>query len=341
MHHHYRNFSAHDFLTDVRFRKWVLSSDKSSDEFWQTFCTLYPSREKELAKARQILLQLHEARSLVSPKIIDEDWEKLRASITAAPVVGRPPHPRKQQAWLIAASVSLLLALGYFLWIGLPLTSRNTHTTAYGETRRLMLPDSSVVILNANSSLEYVKNWNHSETREVWLKGEAYFEVEEKEVLTNEGERKMKFVVHTPELHVQVVGTAFSVNSRQDKTQVTLNSGKVIIRDKQDGALEMEPGEQVELYHQDQKLVKKKVIPENYNSWKDNKLEFVNMPMPEILEMLQDRYGWRFEVQAAGFLNNRYKGSAPAAQPEVLLQKWELLYGLEIVRQDKNITIKE
>lgn len=340
MHHHYQNFSAHDFLTDARFRAWVLSPDTDSDKFWQTYRTLYPKQERELDKARQILLQLHEERKVAPQRIVDEDWEKLNGRLFEET---ESPKSRQVQwrPWLVAASVSLLFALGYLLWAGLPFSSNHVYTTAYGETQRLVLPDSSIVILNANSTLEYADDWDKTAAREVWLNGEAYFEVEEKETITESGTNLVKFLVHTPELQVQVVGTAFSVNTRQERTQVTLNHGKVIVRDKQDETIAMEPGEQVELSHQQQKLVKKTVIPENYNSWKDNKLEFVNMPVAEIIQMLEERYGWQFEIEAPGFLENRYKGSAPAEEPEVLLEKWRLVYGLEIDKNKETIIISK
>ena len=327
-------------MTDTRFRKWVLYPDAESDKFWQTLRALYPQQESELDKARQILLQLHHERQKASQQIIDEDWERLRSSISYE-TESQKSRQIYWRPWLVAASISLLFALGYLLWFGLPLTSTQVYTTAYGETQRLILPDSSVVILNANSTLEYADNWDMTAAREVWLKGEAYFEVEEKETITEDGTSLLKFLVNTPELQVQVVGTAFSVNTRQERTQVTLNSGKVIVRDKQDETVAMEPGEQVELRHREQKLVKKTVIPENYNSWKDNKLEFVNMPVAEIIQMLEERYGWQFEIEAPDFLENRYKGSAPAEQPDVLLEKWRLVYGLKIDKNEETIIIRK
>lgn len=340
MYHHYKDFRAQDFLTDARFRKWVLSPDDTTDAFWNTFRTLYPQREKELDRARQILQQLHKERRLAPREFIDQDWDKLSKAIAQA---AAPPQGRRRylQPRLVAASISLLLVFALWAWLGMPFNARNTFSTAYGETRRLVLPDSSVVVINANSSLSYEEDWEKDETREVWLQGEAYFEVEEKARLSDTGEPLVKFIVHTPELQVEVVGTAFSVNTRSDKTQVTLNSGKVIVKDKEDAPVTMEPGEQVELDHRERKLVKKKVIPENYNSWKDNKLEFTNMPVSEIIQMLAERYGWQFRVEAGEFLDNRYKGSAPAEKPEVLLRKWEMVYGLKIRKEDNKIIISK
>lgn len=94
--------------------------------------------------------------------------------------------------------------------------------TAYGKTERITLPDQSVVLLNANSVLSYNDKWTDNKTREVWLAGEAYFEVKKSDARGN-----AKFVVHTDQLSVEVLGTEFNVNNRRGKTQVVLNAGKV------------------------------------------------------------------------------------------------------------------
>ena len=73
----------------------------------------------------------------------------------------------------IAASLTGLLLIAsvfYYLLLGAGMT---IHTTGYGETATLLLPDSSVVTLNANSSLEYDSKWFGGDHREVWLRGEA------------------------------------------------------------------------------------------------------------------------------------------------------------------------
>src|SRR5690606_15777064 len=93
-------------------------------------------------------------------------------------------------------------------------------TTGYGETRKINLPDGSLVVLNANSELKYESNWQQAPMREVWLQGEAFFEV----VKTTE---EKQFIVHTGSLDVEVLGTQFNVHNRHQKVQVVLSSGKV------------------------------------------------------------------------------------------------------------------
>jgi DNA-directed RNA polymerase specialized sigma24 family protein len=40
-----------------------------------------------------------------------------------------------------------------------------------GETKRILLPDASVVVLNGNSELTITKNWLPGSVRPVWLGG--------------------------------------------------------------------------------------------------------------------------------------------------------------------------
>ena len=119
----------------------------------------------------------------------------------------------------------------------------NLHTTADGERRRIVLPDGSQAFLNKNSRLAYSGNWKNKETRKVRLEGEAYFKVEEQTYQGN----KIKFVVSTRSLDVEVTGTAFDVKAGNQKTRVYLNSGKVQLRiPGKSGSIAMNPGDLVE-----------------------------------------------------------------------------------------------
>ncbi len=122
--------------------------------------------------------------------------------------------------WVAAASVAVILG-AYLLsdfWL-------YTHyETGYGEIRMVRLPDSSRVILNANSILTIPRFGFGSGTREVLLKGEAEFAVKH----TTD---HRKFVVRTPDkLEVRVLGTEFIVYSRDRGLKVVLSQGSVQLR---------------------------------------------------------------------------------------------------------------
>ena len=90
-------------------------------------------------------------------------------------------------------------------------------TTKPGESLSLLLPDNSKAILNSGSSISYKKGYNASH-RILYLKGEAYFEVQN---LT------LPFIVKTKHGEITVLGTAFNVRSRNDGFEVGVNSGQV------------------------------------------------------------------------------------------------------------------
>ncbi|MCB6973600.1 MULTISPECIES: FecR family protein [Butyricimonas] len=97
----------------------------------------------------------------------------------------------------------------------------NKLTVPYGCEFNVMLSDGSRVWLNAGSSLRYPEVFS-GKTREVFLEGEGYFEVERDE--------QIPFIVQTKEMNVQVLGTSFNIRAYEDDQNVitTLVTGKVI-----------------------------------------------------------------------------------------------------------------
>ena len=95
------------------------------------------------------------------------------------------------------------------------------YKTGYGQVKILLLPDSSKLVLNANSAVKIPQQWKEQGDRQVWLDGEGYFEVAKK-ITTHQ-----KFIVHTSQVDVEVLGTKFNVNTRRRQSLVALEEGKV------------------------------------------------------------------------------------------------------------------
>jgi len=155
---------------------------------------------------------------------------------------------------------------------GHPLTM---HTTHHGEKQKIILPDGSRVFLNSNSTLAYNHDWKDSEKRKVRLSGEAFFQVREK---AHKG-RKVKFVVMTKNIEVEVVGTEFDVNTRNEQTQVFLNSGRVNLKipEKQQ-TVPMHPGEIMEYDPATGRLINRKSGQSSLISW----LQSFGSPLQEM-----------------------------------------------------------
>lgn len=98
----------------------------------------------------------------------------------------------------------------------------NEIKAPYGAKSMITLPDSTVVWLNAGSKLRYATNFSNS-NREVYLEGEAYFDVIKSE--------KNIFVVNTGDIRVNVYGTQFNVKAYPDENEIitTLVTGSISI----------------------------------------------------------------------------------------------------------------
>ncbi len=160
-----------------------------------------------------------------------------------------------------------------------------------GGEYTLVLADGSRIKLNADSRLRYPVTFS-TDTREVELQGEAFFEV-------RKSDRK-PFLVHTNGMAIQVYGTAFNVSSYNNDniTQTTLVSGSVGIQltsDQSASEIKLKPGEQANFNKLTHKIEKHEVDIELYTAWVDGIFMFENEPIENILKKLSRWYD--FEVR--------------------------------------------
>lgn len=146
------------------------------------------------------------------------------------------------------------------------------------------LEDGSVVHLNAASELEIPANFGIN-SREVWLKGEAYFDVTH--------DKNRVFTVHTEKANISVLGTSFDIRAyEEEETVATLVEGSVEISSGK-AKNQLKPGEQARLTNQGKILVEQvNVYP--FIAWKTGRLVFENQPLEKIMKELQRWYD--FEI---------------------------------------------
>lgn len=243
--------------------------------------------------------------------------------------IGRKSHPPvyKLYAWQIAASFLFALAC-FSLWFLLPRSLNEVVVrTSFGEIRHVVLPDSSLVVLNANSILKYKTSWNSREVRKVHLQGEGFFKVVHKA-------NHQKFEVHTSTcVRIDVLGTEFNVNDRRQRTQVTLQSGKIAVdlkKNKTPGSnpdMTMKPGEYI-LVDGSHRITRKSVNAETYTSWKSNRFVFNETPLREILYALEDQYGTTVIVKDSAMLHETFTATYPSDNKEILLKALTKSFGI-------------
>jgi ferric-dicitrate binding protein FerR (iron transport regulator) len=253
---------------------------------------------------------------------------KIHSAIEAESSTDAKVIPLYRRWYSLAAAVSAILLVAAW-WFLLQPSQSEFYQTAYGETQTIALNDGSLITLNANSTLKVAAN---HDIREVWLQGEAFFEIEE--VFADDGEQEeyelVKFIVHTRELDVVVVGTSFNVQNWDDKTQVVLNSGKVWLEAETE-KLVMEPGEVAELTSEGQVIKTSVANPDAYSAWKENKLVCRNTTLAEIAEVIYHRFGYSAEFAEDSIKSLSITGTLPLHQLSLLT---------ETLQESLNITIQ-
>ncbi|SHG01749.1 FecR family protein [Pedobacter caeni] len=267
---------------------------------------------------------------------IDAAWEKLE------PMLGEDqPATIKLKPWFnrkLAAAAILILATTIGLWFMTQQNGELQYVTKYGETARIVLPDSSVVFLNGNSKLSYQKNWSGKGDREVKVDGEAYFSV--KHTHSNQ-----KFFVRMADsLSVEVLGTEFNISKRNNETRVVLNSGKIDfhmdrMKDEKSGVIQMKPGDLVEYQSKAQAYTKRKVDPAVYSSWKSSRLVFEKTTLKEVLKTLKDTYGLHIEVQDPSLLNKSVSGSAPTKNIDILIKGLSEIFNINFIKKGDTLIV--
>ncbi|TDS16602.1 FecR family protein [Maribacter caenipelagi] len=154
------------------------------------------------------------ASQLESPEFdMDKAWESIDQTKTVKETKVFILSPFKR--FLRVAAVVALLIAGSFFYLS---TLNESFSTEYAENKFITLPDTSEVILNAESELAFSKNkWDTN--RNVDLKGEAYFRVA----------KGKKFTVETAQGLVTVLGTQFNIESRENFFEVTCFEGLVSV----------------------------------------------------------------------------------------------------------------
>jgi ferric-dicitrate binding protein FerR (iron transport regulator) len=200
------------------------------------------------------------------------------------------PAPAIWFTYRIAASILLLCcsaALVYFLQKPTA-PVRETYTTlntSNGEIRKLTLPDSSVIWLNAQSSIRVPSNFDKA-IRQVYLdEGEAFFEVKH--------DTRKPFRVITAPLQVQVLGTSFNINAYRSlpHVKVTVVTGKVGVSKGTKLLSFLTPGQELSYLTDKGTFEQKKVDASQSQSWKDGDTYLNRVKFDELSLVFKNLYG--------------------------------------------------
>jgi len=318
---------------DSYFQDWVKNPNSESNSFWRTWMAMNPQKVAEVEEARHILQHLVIPEHNLTADEVSDLWSRIRREGEAADTVVITER-RKMPWWGLVAAAVVIMGIAFYNMMAS--TNRVTYETAYGQTRNIVLPDQSVVTLNANSRLSFMDNWDNAPVREVHISGEGYFDVTHQE-------NNQPFLVKTEDgVAVEVLGTTFNVYHRTHETKVLLNTGKISLSLPTVDASEkiiMKPGELVEF--RSNQVLRKNVDPKMYVAWTEHKLILDHTSLREMVKMLGENYGLNVQVVPASLLDQTVSGSMPAAEENELVDQIAKAFRLKATREGDRITMHE
>lgn len=165
----------------------------------------------------------------------------------------------------------------------------NTITTPKGGKFNVILPDGSLVMLNAASSLTYPVYFQKNQ-RSVSFNGEAYFEIAK---AYGKDHQRIPFFVRSKDQVVEVLGTHFNINSydNEDYVKTTLLEGsvKIIKSGSTTASKYLIPGQQaLTKMGSETKIIK--ADAQQTIAWKEGYFMFKNSNIKEIVNELERWY---------------------------------------------------
>ena len=296
-------------LADEKFQDDILKLDNPSEDKQKSISTKYSITAKEFAYARRYFSAITFRKEEISSEDVNYALKRFLNRIASNPVSFEKGKKTDFITWIsrIAAilSIPLLLTTIYFYQETRNLSPEyitsnsseknyNTFQASLGARTQVALPDGSLVWLNSGSTLTCPTVFD-SRSRNVELKGEAFFEVVKNP--------KVPMIVTAGNIKVKVYGTRFNVNSFLDSgaIETTLVDGKVtIIPGDSREEYQLSPGYTAHYSPEDQKIQMSKVTEmDAFTGWKEGKLLFQNEPFSEIVKKLERWYNVDIQLSDA------------------------------------------
>jgi ferric-dicitrate binding protein FerR (iron transport regulator) len=223
---------------------------------------------------------------------VDNAWKKLHTRIAPAEIETVTENETREVVYRrlfrmpmrVAASLLFLALLG----TATAIISSRLHqvkviTGSEESGKRIVLPDGSSVVLNENSQISYTKSFNRK-SREIMLRGEAYFDVEP--------DKAKPFVIYAGQARIRVVGTSFNVDVSGDNQQVEVYvaSGVVELSEKNDNVHSqlLTPGSIGWL--NGKVTTSARAQNENAIAWRTGNISFNGLKLSEAITILNDVY---------------------------------------------------
>lgn len=262
-------------------------------------------------------------------KWLESVFERIEHTIEEKKVVKLSPPNKWWKNWVAVAAIitAFLVIFSFWPYLTEEFSSPTlVHLKMPEATKQqITLSDGSRVWINAGSELKYAAEFK-GDTREVYLSGEAYFDIKK--------DPKHPFIVHTGKLTTTVLGTAFNIktDAKNKQIKVTVTRGKVKVSNGKQTLGLLIPDQQMVYNTADQTYQQYKVDATKSINWLPNDLFFDNATFGEAAKILGERFNVKIEFANEQIKNCRFSGTAMAHK--------EIEEILEVICRFNNSTYK-
>lgn len=204
------------------------------------------------------------------------------------------------------ANVAAVAAVAVGIWFSMDKRYDNklaesmiTLEIPAGHRMDITLEDGTVARLNSGAKLKYPQSFSSS-SREVFLEGEACFEVTRDE--------RRPFVVSTGAADVEVLGTVFDVYADEEEFSTTLIEGSVKVTSLNDPGKSVTITPDHKVFMHNGALSVEKVDASESIMWVDGILDISGTDFGKIVRKMENAYGVKIIVQRTDMPEIRYVG---------------------------------
>ncbi|GAB3647216.1 FecR domain-containing protein [Echinicola sediminis] len=329
----------------------VLSGEASKDELLVLHRWMEESKDNASAFERMKLVwdATHVAQKISNEDRVFNKIQEKKAFLERFNSEEAPAKPdnayreeRSYTKFIVAAAACLLLVISIPVFFNI---NKETETVtvsrslthkenARGQKSKVVLSDGTTVWLNSSSKLSYINGFTDS-LREVYLEGEAYFEVAKN--------KNKPFVVHSGKLRTTVVGTAFNVRHYPSDSfpSLFLAEGKVNYSHDYglQGAGTLLPGNGVKWDEDRKRMIEFSDKAANWNAWKDGVLLFNDLDFLAALAECERWYDVDFIINGTPPAQWKFTGKFQNAYLKSVLNSMQYGKAFDYKIEGKNILI--
>lgn len=189
----------------------------------------------------------------------------------------------------------------------------NTLTIPYGKRFKLKLSDGTIVNLNAGSTLRYPQQFGINGNRNVYLTGEAFFDVAK--------DKEHPFIVNANQVDIKVLGTKFNISAYPENPTInsTLIEGSIEMFETANPAnvVLLEPNQMATWQHNAKKITLKNVDPAFYSAWTKGELAFKDTPFSTIAKIIQRTYDVEIINENSDLARQNFTGTIKISESSV------------------------